>query len=103
MLECPAETGDIRGPEPHFLWAPKNMDSLVRRHDRLDDVPRSVRRAVVDDDEIEAGVLRADAVDEPGAVFALVIGRHDDEGARYDWRARRDRCRRILWRLRSHQ
>ena len=80
-LERPAKAGEVRGAQSHLSRALEDVHARVRRHDRVDDRRRAVRRPVVDDQDLESRILAQHRLDQPGDVLALVVRRDDDERA----------------------
>ena len=81
-LERPAEAGDVGGAQAH-LPAPAGGGERASSAAMMlvDDLPRPVRRAVVDDQHVERRILREDRRNQAGNVVAFVVGRDDHEGA----------------------
>jgi hypothetical protein len=86
-LESPPETGDVRRPKAELLGAPKNVNARVRRDNPVDDLPCSVGRPVVYNEDLEARILGQHRLGQASDVFSLVVRRDDDERA---FRARLD-------------
>ena len=74
-LKGPPKAGDIRGAESELLCPSQDVDARVRRHDSIDDLPRSVGRSVVDRQDLESGSW-ANTVSVSRAMFSrsLYVG-----------------------------
>jgi hypothetical protein len=61
----------------------QDVDARLRGGDLLGDLSGSVGRGVVDDEDLEAGVLRQNGWDQSGEVLALIVRRNHDEGPKH--------------------
>jgi hypothetical protein len=75
------EALDDRGAEPELAGAVNDLDRIARR-EIVGDAARSVRRIVVDDDQVALDAARLIGVEngfhEIGQAVALVVGRRDE-------------------------
>ena len=79
--ERPSKSSDICGAKPHLLRALDDMCARLMHRERFHDLTGAIRRAVVDDEDLETLILLENRSDETRDVFALVVGRDDNEGS----------------------
>ena len=79
--ERKSKSSYVCGAKPHLLGALDDMYARLMHRDRFHDLTCPVRRAVVDDQDLEPFILLEDRSDETRDVFALIVGRDDNESS----------------------
>ena len=78
-----AESGDVGRAEALFTASAQEVDTLgVRALQTLHQVSRTIRTAVIDNEQVESLRQIEDLLDDLAYVFGLVIGRDNDKRER---------------------
>ncbi len=78
-LERPRETGDVGHAEPGLLTAMEDIDPRVARGEFVGPLPRAVRGAVIDDEDVDCGLMLEETGEGHGQGKPFVVCGDDDE------------------------
>ncbi len=79
IFECPAEAREIGAPQPLLRCPVQHMYPWICRRQLVGNLSGAVGRAVINDQDLEPGVLRQDLGRDQGQVLALVVRGHAHE------------------------
>src|SRR3954470_3734225 len=81
LLERPAKSSNVCSAEAHLTRPLEDVQPRLMLHDTFDEISGTVRRFVVDDENLESRVLLEDRSNQARDVLALVERRNYDEGS----------------------
>ena len=79
LAKTPLEASPVSAAEAGLLRATQHVDRAEERLERLSDVRRPIRAAVVDDQDRRLGHVAPDSLEHRLDVHALVVGRDDHQ------------------------